>query len=169
MKLKTATSCAAIMSVASGPVSAESRAALVDSSLGSSSAQSLAGRGVGAKASLSLRFGAKRAAETLRLGLAAGPVMRFTVSSAGDSRSVMSNLLGVSVNPGYSTTFTLAGAEVGRHATRLGAAEDEAAGKRLSGSSTLGWVAIGVGVVVVGVVALAVACTDTDLNCLNSD
>jgi len=160
---------AAILVALANPVAARSNISLVDPTLGNSGAQALAGRGVGGQASLTLRFGAKRAADTLRLGLAAGPVMRFTGASARDSRLVMNTLLGVSVNPGYSTRLSFAGADIARYTTRLGAAEDEAQGKKRGGPSTLGWVAIGVGAVVVGVVALAAVCADTDVNCLNSD
>lgn len=99
--------------------------------------------GVGLEAGLTLKLGDRRAvrpAERLRIGVAAGPSVAARTSS----------LAGLSINPGRSATFTLAGQPVARHLTRLGADEEGRDEKKDGkGPSTLGWAAIGVGALVV--------------------
>lgn len=122
--------------------------------------------GIGAQASVAIKLDDKRVLrdrDRVRISLAAGPAV-----STQDRLVSTGRALGISINPGYSTTVTLAGTSVAHFKTKLGAAEDaneKAEKKDKKGPSTLGWVGIGVGTVVavLGVATLVIlnTCNDT--------
>ncbi len=116
--------------------------------------------GVGAQASVTLKFGDRRTvrgSQRLALGIAAGPVV--TVPVRGQARQGVTNLIGFTVRPGYVSSLQLAGQPIVTHYTRLGAAEAEGQEggeepRRRKGPSTVGWVAIGLGVTAIAVVGV---------------
>jgi hypothetical protein len=121
--------------------------------------------GIGAQASVAIKLDNMRVVrdrDRVRISLSAGPALSTQERSVTTGRA-----LGININPGYTTTVTLAGTPVARFNAKLGAAEDaneKAENKGKKGPSTLGWVGIGVGTVVavLGVATLVVLNTCND-------
>jgi hypothetical protein len=151
---KGITALAMAATLATVPAQAATDMGLTLHSTGSRTVQS----GIGAQASITVQLGERRSvkrSERLKLGIAAGPVLAMRDARAiGGIRQAISGMAGLSIRPGHSAQFSLAGQPVYRHLTRLGAAEeagDEAEKtekKDGKGPSTLGWIGIGVGALV---------------------
>ncbi len=128
--------------------------------------------GFGAQASVRIKLGGKqqvRRSERVALGIAAGPAV--SLQRNGFTRTRVSPVLGLTLKPGYETSFSLAGQRLATTYTKAGYALAQRDGKlpegRRNGVSTLGWVGIGVGALVVLLVAAEIACQET--NCLGSE
>lgn len=121
--------------------------------------------GLGAQFGLVLRLDdarVVRAADRLRLGVSAGPIM-----SRNDGRRSASTLFAVNLSPGYKTELSFAGRPVATRYTRAGLADMHARapdGRNRNGITTLGWVGIGAGALV-GILGVTYLALEDAIDC----
>lgn len=139
-----------------------------DSGLSFGSGQSsLASRGFGARASVTVRFGDRRtvrASEKMVLSIAAGPVLGLRGGQSSlREREHISPVFGLNIRPGHAASLNLAGQPLATRYTRLGAAEED---KKQDTGDKIAWVALVAGGVMVALVGYVVircnggACSD---------